>query len=80
MNQPRYPWETYVQDALTASRETSARRIQLAERAIAERLKHFHQPDTYEAAALICALETLNALDKVRTLTEAPMYPCSGIN
>ena len=60
--------------ALAASRTTAHSRIRAAEQAITARLNHSRQPDTYKAAALICAVETLKALKELRALTEAPMY------
>jgi hypothetical protein len=74
MDRSKYTWEPFVQDALTASQKTAVGRIYAAEKAITARLNHSHQLDCYEAAALICALETLKALNELRTLTEAPMY------
>jgi DNA-binding NarL/FixJ family response regulator len=68
--QMKFSWQRYVTDAFAASRETSQEKINLAERAIAVRLRDKNQPNPEERIALNEALRALRELMSKKSLGE----------
>jgi hypothetical protein len=58
----KYPWQQLLLDAFTASSEALRSKIDIAERAIAARLRDQPQPDADERQALTDALNALCVL------------------
>jgi hypothetical protein len=62
LRRPRYPWQQKVMEAFQSPLDSSPANINIAERAIAGRLKDENQPDTGERLALNDALQSLDEL------------------
>lgn len=70
MSEGRYSWEQAVLNALSATRETVASKIDIAKQAIADRLKDQNRPDVSETSALMYALEALDTLGALALLID----------
>lgn len=70
MSEVRYSWEAAVLTAFTAAPETVAFKIDIANQAIAERLKDQNPPDSSETSILLYALEALETLAALQILIE----------
>ena len=71
MSENGYSWEPAVRNALTATPETVACKIDIANRAIAERLNDREPPDACETSVLLYALEALDTLGALRLVIDA---------
>jgi hypothetical protein len=60
MDGGRYSWETAVLKAFTATPQAAASQVDIAHRAIAQRLNDQNPPDVSETSVLMYALEALD--------------------
>jgi len=70
MSERRFSWETAVLNAFTATPETVSSKIDIANRAIAERLNDRQPPDACETSVLMYALDALETLGALRQLAD----------